>query len=116
MSELTLTHPLKLPAVTPPTFTPVLSPTLQRQACATCEDERKKKVAPYSAYILSSSGASARASIVPGIVPGIVHEALNSSGQPLDASARKLMEPRFGHDFSRVLVHTDGRAAESPGR
>jgi hypothetical protein len=23
------------------------------------------------------------------------------------------MEPRFGHDFSRVRVHTDGRAAES---
>jgi len=25
------------------------------------------------------------------------------------------MEPRFGHDFSQVRVHTDGRAAESAG-
>jgi hypothetical protein len=28
-------------------------------------------------------------------------------------ATRALMEPRFGHDFSRVRVHTDGRAAES---
>lgn len=46
-------------------------------------------------------------------VPPIVHEVLRSSGQPLDASTRAFMEPRFGHDFSRVRVHTDARAAES---
>jgi hypothetical protein len=38
---------------------------------------------------------------------------LNSSGQPLDASTRAFFEPRFGHDFSRVRVHTDEKAAES---
>ncbi|HLM55850.1 MAG TPA: DUF4157 domain-containing protein [Pyrinomonadaceae bacterium] len=42
-----------------------------------------------------------------------MHEALNSSGQPLDAQTRSFMESRFGHDFSRVRVHTDARAAES---
>jgi Domain of unknown function (DUF4157) len=46
-------------------------------------------------------------------VPPIVHEVLRSSGQPLDASTRAFMEPRFGHDFSNVRVHADGRAAES---
>ncbi len=45
--------------------------------------------------------------------PPIVHETLRSSGQPLDAATRSLMESRFGHDFSRVRVHTDSRAAES---
>ncbi|MEK6337410.1 MAG: DUF4157 domain-containing protein [Acidobacteriota bacterium] len=45
--------------------------------------------------------------------PPIVHEVLNSSGQPLDSPTRAFMEPRFGHDFSRVRVHTDSRAAES---
>jgi hypothetical protein len=46
-------------------------------------------------------------------VPPIVHEVLSSAGQPLDAVTRAFMEARFGHDFSRVRVHTDARAAES---
>jgi Domain of unknown function (DUF4157) len=46
-------------------------------------------------------------------VPPVVHEVLRSPGQPLDATTRAFMEPRFGHDFSAVRVHTDGRAAAS---
>jgi hypothetical protein len=46
-------------------------------------------------------------------VPSIVNEVLRSPGQPLDAQTRAFMEPRFGHDFSHVRVHTDERAAES---
>ncbi len=46
-------------------------------------------------------------------VPPIVHEVLRSPGQPLDAGTRAFMEPRFGHDFSGVQVHTDAKAAES---
>ncbi|HEX9867632.1 MAG TPA: DUF4157 domain-containing protein [Candidatus Tectomicrobia bacterium] len=34
-------------------------------------------------------------------------------GQPLDPATRAFLEPRFGHDFSRVRVHTDAKAAES---
>jgi len=46
-------------------------------------------------------------------LPAIVHDVLASSGHPLDAGTRAWMEPRFGHDFSGVRVHTDARAAES---
>jgi len=46
-------------------------------------------------------------------VPPIVHEVLQSPGQPLDRETRAFMEPRFGHDFSNVRVHTDVKAAES---
>jgi Domain of unknown function (DUF4157) len=46
-------------------------------------------------------------------VPGIVHEVLGSPGQPLDPQTRAFMEPRFGHDFSKVRVHTDARATQS---
>ena len=46
-------------------------------------------------------------------MPPIVHEVLALPGQPLDAATRAFMEPRFGHDFSRVRVHSDSRAAES---
>lgn len=45
--------------------------------------------------------------------PSIVHDVLNSSGQPLDEGTRAFMEPRFGHDFSQVRIHTDERAVES---
>jgi hypothetical protein len=48
----------------------------------------------------------------PNVSP-IVDEVLRSSGQPLDATTRAYMEPRFGHDFSRVRVHTGLKAAES---
>ena len=49
----------------------------------------------------------------PSEVPPIVHEVLRSSGHPLDPDTCAFMEPRFGHDFSRVRVHTDAKAAES---
>jgi hypothetical protein len=55
------------------------------------------------------------AAIHPGpySIPLIVHEMLRSPGQPLDQATRAFMEPRFGHDFSQVRVHTDAKAAES---
>jgi len=42
-----------------------------------------------------------------------VDDVLSSPGHPLDAGTREWIEPRFGHDFSNVRVHTDARAAES---
>jgi len=45
--------------------------------------------------------------------PSVVGEVLQSTGQPLEASTRRLFENRLGHDFSRVRVHTDTRASES---
>ena len=49
----------------------------------------------------------------PSAAPPIVHDVLRSPGQPLDPATRAFFEPRFGHDFSRVRVHTDAKAAES---
>ena len=46
-------------------------------------------------------------------IPPIVGEVLHSPGEPLDSATRQFMESRFGHDFSRVRVHADGRAADS---
>lgn len=45
--------------------------------------------------------------------PAIVYEVLRSPGQPLDRKAQEFMGSRFGHDFSRVRIHDDSRAAES---
>src|SRR5436190_115935 len=46
-------------------------------------------------------------------VPPIVQEVLRSPGQPLDRETRVFVESRFGQDFSRVRLHTDGRATDS---
>jgi hypothetical protein len=49
----------------------------------------------------------------PSTTPPVVQEVLSSPGRPLDPDTRDLVEPRFGHDFGRVRLHTDARAAES---
>jgi len=46
-------------------------------------------------------------------IPPTVHEVLRSPGQSLDPETRSFMEPRFGHDFSRVRVHADMAAERS---
>lgn len=70
-----------------------------------CEECRKKRGGLLQRSALTTQP---RASI-----PPIVHDVLHSPGQPLDAATRAFMEPRFGHDFSKVRVHTDAWAAES---
>jgi hypothetical protein len=44
-------------------------------------------------------------------VPTSAHEEISSPGQPLDAATLDFMEPRFGHDFSKVRIHAEGRDA-----
>ena len=74
-------------------------------ASGECEDCKKKRLGVVQRLAVNSS-------LVPS-VPPIVHEVLRSSGQPLDMETRAFMEPRFGHDFSHVRIHTDSKAAES---
>jgi Domain of unknown function (DUF4157) len=47
--------------------------------------------------------------------PAAVHETLRAPGRPLDRATRAFFEPRFGHDFSGVRVHT-GTSAEASAR
>ena len=39
-------------------------------------------------------------------------QASRGGGQPLSTPLRRFMEPRFGADFSRVRIHTDGQAQQ----
>jgi Domain of unknown function (DUF4157) len=45
--------------------------------------------------------------------PTSVDRVLTNSGKPLAPSLQQDMEQRFGHDFSRVRVHSDSAAAQS---
>lgn len=91
--------------------TPILTSVLLQRKCTCgnhtvaggeCAECRKKRLQR------KAMGHSERET-----VPPIVHQVLRSSGQPLDPATRAFMEPRFGHDFSHVRVHTDAKAAES---
>jgi hypothetical protein len=46
-------------------------------------------------------------------VASLVRQGLQSGGRPLDSAVRARTESYFGHDFSRVRVHTDHQAASS---
>ena len=48
-----------------------------------------------------------------GSTAGAQIEGVRGGGEPLPGSVRAFFEPRFGHDFSRVRVHTGGAAAGS---
>src|SRR5690349_25140793 len=47
--------------------------------------------------------------------PGLqlIRSVLVAPRRPLDSATLTGMETRFGHDFSRVRVHTDAQAAQS---
>lgn len=49
----------------------------------------------------------------PRYIVNSITDGLGQSGTSIDPLTRKLMESRFGFDFSHVRVHTDDRAAES---
>src|SRR6185437_5916538 len=80
--------------------------TIAGAGCSGCSKEREAAIqrSAISHQSISDHDKS---------VPPLVNEVLRSSGQSLDADTRAFMEPRFGHDFSHVRVHTDSRAAES---
>jgi hypothetical protein len=46
-------------------------------------------------------------------IPPLVHDVVNSPGEPLDAMTQNFFEARFGHDFSRVRVHSSAAAEQS---
>src|ERR1700730_4092879 len=99
-----------------PAYTAISSAVLQRKcACGNHTlsgegEECKKEKRPLQRTSLS---LRERGTEGERQVPPIVHEVLRSAGQPLDPGTRAFMEPRFGHDFSQVRVHTDAKAAES---
>lgn len=96
----------RLQTLTKQTFTPITGNVLQRCTATTeCSDCRKKREGMLQRAAVNNSPTHR--------VPSIVYEVLRSPGQPLDTTTRAFMEPRFGHDFSQVRVHTDGKAAES---
>lgn len=86
-----------------------MTPLLQRQVEPEEEEEEEEETLQTKPLVQRRATNQA----TPITAPPIVHDVLRSPGQTLDPAIRAYMEPRFGHDFSQVRVHTDARAAES---
>ena len=80
-----------------------ITPVLQRQA----EPEEEEMLQAKSVTHPGPTGYAVQPALASQI------HTLRGGGQPLDPATRAFMEPRFGHDFSQVRVHTDARAAET---
>ena len=88
-------------------------PELELQRACACGGGCSKCQTKQSAHGLLQTkhfGSSDPGQIV---APSIVDEVLSSPGHTLDAATRRFMEPRLGHDFSRVRVHYDDAARQS---
>jgi hypothetical protein len=88
-------------------------PKLQRACacgggCSKCQTEQTSQ--EHARLQTKHVGSSDSSTIT---APPIVHQVLASPGQPLDTATRAFMEPRFGHDFSRVRVHSGAAAEQS---
>jgi hypothetical protein len=77
-----------------------ITPLIQRQALLEMEEEEEEDLMQRKE---SNNPAPIQDS-------AIVHEALHSTGQPLDRETRTFMESRFGYNFSQVRVHTNSQA------
>jgi len=76
--------------------------TIQRK-CQACEEEEKH------VHRKEADGAKVHGS---SELNNYVNS-LSSSGQQMSQNSRQFFEPRFGHDFSNVKIHTDTVAAKS---
>jgi outer membrane biosynthesis protein TonB len=106
-----------------------ITPLVQRQVEPEEEEEEEEEEEPIQAKLaddmqvqrqeepeeeepIQTKQVSTRApSVTPNLASRI--QSLKGGGQPLSESTRAFFEPRFGHDFSQVRLHTDTKAAES---
>lgn len=104
-------------------------PTLQRQlTIGASSDPLEQEADRVADQVLAAPVPSVFSSTLPHIqrfseqatgqtvtTPASVDQVLADSGRPLDPALKQDMERRFGHDFSRVRVHS-GVAAEQSAR
>jgi hypothetical protein len=86
-------------------------PPLIQRACAKCEDEFEKPVKDEEGTVQTKEAGKGLLNSNPAIASSISN--FNGGGDALPAQVRTFFEPRFGHDFGSVRIHTGAEAAES---
>ena len=84
-----------------------VAPIVSRQTAPETDEEIPDESA------LLSIRRKERGASEPAVTGDVAAEvrSISGGGQPLPSGVRAFFEPRFGHDFGRVRVHTDARAA-----
>lgn len=90
------------PAVNQDAFFKPANMHVQRK-CQACEEEEK--------HVHRKENSSNEVQADSGLHNYV--SSLSSSGRQMSQASRSFFEPRFGHDFSNVKVHTDSIAAKS---
>lgn len=83
-----------------------------QRLCAECEEEVRRQPAEDEEEELRMKRASGATAEVGSDVQTPI-SGLHGGGQLLSPALRGFFEPRFGHDFGHVRLHTDQRAADS---
>ncbi|MGB8510857.1 MAG: DUF4157 domain-containing protein, partial [Pyrinomonadaceae bacterium] len=87
-----------------------------QRACSKCEDEdegRRQPATQERDNLIQTKRANGHAAPTPAGTIDAKINGLHGGGERLPRDVRSYFEPRFGHDFSGVRVHTGGEAAES---
>jgi hypothetical protein len=100
---------------------PMPSPVMLNRRCNACGTESAAAECPECAAEERDSerledqeqGVAARQGPRKDAAPSLVHDVIEGAGAPLSAAERIFFEPRLGHDFSGVRVHSGTSAAES---
>lgn len=79
-----------------------ITPIIQRQVEP--EEEEKEE-------IIQTKQVACQSSAVTPSFEAKTQSLQRGGGRPLPPDTRAFMEPRFGHDFSKVRIHTDPKAA-----
>lgn len=90
------------------------APAVQ-QTCATCTQAGATCSACKTKEQEEGVVQRKRTGLAPAVSHAVPDNLLHSlgPGQPLAPATRSFFEPRFGHDFSNIRIHADGRAAAS---
>jgi hypothetical protein len=87
------------------------APAAIQRLCPECEDEVRRQPAEEEEELQMKRASRAMPEIGAGLRARI--GGLRSGGQPLPPPLRTFFDPRFGHDFGRVRIHTDAQAARA---
>jgi len=93
--------------------TGTVQPMRIQRLCPECEEETAQRQPENE-----EEEERLQAKEMPGQTPAVTQglesriNSLKSGGLPLDPATRTFFEPRFGHDFSHVRVHSDDAAAD----
>ncbi|MBN4077016.1 DUF4157 domain-containing protein [Mariprofundus ferrooxydans] len=93
--------------------TGTVQPMRIQRLCPECDEEMAQR------QPMEEEEEELQAKQMPGQTPTVTSNlesrinSLKGGGQPLDSATRSFFEPRFGHDFSHVRVHTDSSSADT---